>query len=139
MLTHPGSALGLSDAGAHCGLLVDASMPTMLLTHWVRDRTRGPRIGLESAVRMQTFETAELYGLGDRGTLAAGKRADINVIDFDALELHQPEVIYDLPAGGRRLVQRASGYRLTVVAGTITRRDDVDTGARPGRLIRGAR
>jgi N-acyl-D-amino-acid deacylase len=139
MLTHPGSALGLSDAGAHCGLLVDASMPTMLLTHWVRDRTRGPRIGLESAVRMQTFETAELYGLGDRGVLAAGKRADINVIDFDALELHQPEVIYDLPAGGRRLVQRASGYKVTVVAGTITRRDDVDTGARPGRLIRGTR
>ncbi len=139
MLTSPATVVGLSDAGAHCGLLVDACIPTVLLTHWVRDRTRGPRIALEAAVRMQTSETAELYGLGDRGVLAAGKRADLNVIDLEQLRLLPPEVVNDLPAGGRRLVQRASGYRATVVAGVVTRRDDTDTGARPGRLVRGAR
>lgn len=139
MLTHPASMIGLSDAGAHCGMLVDASMPTMLLTHWVRDRTRGPRLSLEAAVRMQTLETATFYGLGDRGSLEVGKRADLNVIDLGNLRLHQPEVVNDLPAGGRRLVQRASGYRATIVAGIVTRRDDADTGARPGRLVRGRR
>jgi N-acyl-D-aspartate/D-glutamate deacylase len=139
MLTHPASVIGLSDAGAHCGLLVDASMPTMLLTHWVRDRTRGPRIALEAAVRMQTAETADLYGLGDRGRLVAGLRADINIIDLEQLRLLPPEVLHDLPAGSRRLVQRARGYRATIVAGTVTREHDADTGERPGRLIRGAR
>ena len=139
MLTHPASVIGLSDAGAHCGLLVDASMPTMLLTHWVRDRTRGPRIALEAAVRMQTAETADLYGLGDRGRLIAGLRADINIIDLEQLRLLPPEVLHDLPAGSRRLVQRARGYRATIVAGTVTREHDADTGERPGRLIRGAR
>jgi N-acyl-D-aspartate/D-glutamate deacylase len=139
MLTHPASVIGLSDAGAHCGLLVDASMPTMLLTHWVRDRTRGPRIALEAAVKMQTSETADLYGLGDRGRLSAGLRADINIIDLEHLRLLPPEVLHDLPAGSRRLVQRAQGYRATIVAGTVTREHDADTGARPGRLIRGAR
>jgi hypothetical protein len=139
MLTHPASVIGLSDAGAHCGLLVDASMPTMLLTHWVRDRTRGPRITLEAAVRMQTAETADLYGLGDRGRLVAGLRADINIIDMDRLRLLPPEVRHDLPAGSRRLVQQAEGYRATIVAGIVTREHDTDTGARPGRLIRGAR
>lgn len=139
MLTHPASVIGLSDAGAHCGLLVDASMPTMLLTHWVRDRTRGPRITLEAAVRMQTSETADLYGLGDRGRLLPGLRADINIIDLDRLRLLPPEVRHDLPAGSRRLVQRAEGYRATIVAGTVTRENDADTGERPGRLIRGAR
>ncbi len=139
MLTHPASVIGLSDAGAHCGLLVDASMPTMLLTHWVRDRTRGPRIALESAVRMQTADTADLYGLGDRGRLIAGLRADLNIIDLENLRLLPPEVLHDLPAGSRRLVQRAVGYRATIVAGTVTREHDADTGARPGRLIRGAR
>ncbi len=139
MLTHPASVIGLSDAGAHCGLLVDASMPTMLLTHWVRDRTRGPRITLEAAVRMQTSETADLYGLGDRGRLIAGYRADINIIDMDRLRLLPPEVRYDLPAGSRRLVQEAEGYRATIVAGIVTREHDTDTGARPGRLLRGAR
>jgi N-acyl-D-amino-acid deacylase len=139
MITHPASVLGLSDAGAHCNLLIDACQPTMLLTHWVRDRIRGPRLSLEAAVRMQTHETASLYGLGDRGTLETGKRADINVIDLENLHLHHPEVVHDLPAGGGRLVQRASGYRATIVAGEITRRDDTDTGARPGRLVRGMR
>lgn len=139
MLTHPASVVGLSDAGAHCNLLCDASMPTSMLVHWVRDRTRGPRIGLEAAVRMQTHETASLYGLGDRGVLEAGRRADVNVIDLDNLTLHLPEVVHDLPAGGGRIVQRASGYRATIVAGVVTRRDDTDTGARPGRLVRGRR
>lgn len=139
MITHPASVIGLSDAGAHCGLLVDASMPTMLLTHWVRDRTRGPRITLEAAVRMQSGDTADLYGLGDRGRLVAGTRADINIIDMERLRLLPPEVWHDLPAGSRRLVQRAEGYRATIVAGVVTRAHDADTGARPGRLIRGAR
>lgn len=139
MITHPASVLGVSDAGAHCNLLVDACMPTVVLTHWVRDRTRGPRLTLEAAVRMQTSETATVYGLGDRGSLEVGKRADLNVIDFDNLRLLHPELVYDLPAGGHRLIQGAQGYRYTVVAGTITRKDDVDTGARPGRLVRGMR
>ena len=139
MLTHPASVVGLSDAGAHCNLLCDASMPTSMLVHWVRDRTRGPRIALEAAVRMQTAETAAVYGLGDRGTLEIGKRADINVIDLDHLRLHQPEVVHDLPAGGGRILQGASGYRATIVNGVVIRRDDADTGARPGRLVRGAR
>lgn len=139
MITHPASVLGLSDAGAHCNLLIDASMPTTVLTHWVRDRTRGPRLTLEAAVRMQTHETASLYGLGDRGTLEVGKRADVNVIDLDGLRLHRPEVVHDLPAGGNRLLQRATGYRWTLVGGEIIRIDDTDTGARPGRLVRGRR
>lgn len=139
MITHPASVLGVSDAGAHCNLLVDACMPTMVLTHWVRDRTRGPRLSLESAVRMQTLETASVYGLGDRGSLEIGKRADLNVIDFEGLHLLHPELVHDLPAGGHRLIQRARGYRYTVVAGVITRKDDADTGARPGKLVRGMR
>jgi len=139
MLTHPASVIGLSDAGAHCNLLIDASMPTTLLTHWVRDRSRGPRIALEAAVRMQTQETASLYGLGDRGTLEVGKRADLNVIDLERLQLHRPRVAHDLPAGGNRLLQGATGYRWTLVAGEIIRIDDADTGARPGRLVRGRR
>lgn len=139
MITHPASVLGVSDAGAHCNLLVDACMPTVMLTHWVRDRVRGPRLTLESAVRMQTFETASVYGLGDRGTLEVGKRADVNVIDLENLRLLHPELVHDLPAGGHRLVQRASGYRYTIVAGSITRENDSDTGERPGRLVRGMR
>ena len=139
MITHPASVLGVSDAGAHCNLLVDACMPTMVLTHWVRDRSRGPQLSLESAVRMQTLETASMYGLGDRGSLEVGKRADLNVIDFENLHLLHPELVHDLPAGGHRLIQRATGYRFTIVAGAITRKDDHDTGARPGRLVRGMR
>lgn len=139
MITHPASVLGVSDAGAHCNLLVDACMPTVMLTHWVRDRTRGPRLSLEAAVRMQTFETASVYGLSDRGSLEPGKRADVNVIDLENLELLHPELVHDLPAGGHRLIQRASGYRYTIVGGEITRQNDEDTGARPGRLVRGMR
>jgi N-acyl-D-aspartate/D-glutamate deacylase len=139
MLTHPNSLLGLADGGAHCTVICDASTPTYMLTHWVRDRTRGPRLDLEYVVRKLTFETADLYGLGDRGTLAVGKRADLNVIDLDALRLPAPYLVRDLPAGGSRLMQDATGYGATIVAGTITRRDDQDTGERPGRLLRGRR
>jgi N-acyl-D-aspartate/D-glutamate deacylase len=139
MLTHPAGVLGLSDGGAHCGLICDASYPTFLLTHWARDRHRGKKLPLEYVVRKQCHDTAQLFGLTDRGTIEVGKKADINVIDVDALTLHPARMAYDLPAGGRRLVQGASGYAATIVSGTVTRRDGVDTGARPGRLVRGAR
>jgi N-acyl-D-aspartate/D-glutamate deacylase len=136
MLTHPAGVAGLGDGGAHCGVICDASMTTSLLTHWARDRTRGPKLELEWVVRKQTRDTAELYGLTDRGTVTPGMRADLNVIDFEGLRLHAPEVVHDLPAGGRRLVQQATGYTATIVAGAVTRRDGTDTGARPGRLVR---
>jgi N-acyl-D-aspartate/D-glutamate deacylase len=139
MLTHPAGVVGLSDGGAHCGLICDASYPTFLLTHWARDRHRGKKLSLEYVVRKQCHDTAQLFGLTDRGTIEVGKKADINVIDMDALTLHAARMAYDLPAGGRRLVQGASGYATTIVSGTVTRRDGVDTGARPGRLVRGAR
>jgi N-acyl-D-aspartate/D-glutamate deacylase len=139
MLTHPAGVSGLSDGGAHCGMICDASYPTFLLTHWARDRYRGKGLPIEFVVKKQTADTAALFGLGDRGVIAAGKKADINVIDFEGLTLHTPRMAYDLPAGGRRLVQDASGYVATMVSGTVTRRNGADTGARPGRLIRGAR
>jgi N-acyl-D-amino-acid deacylase len=139
MMTHPAGVLGLSDGGAHCGMICDASFPTFLLTHWARDRHRGAKLSLEYLVRKQCFDTATLFGLNDRGIIGVGKKADVNVIDMTALTLHPARMAHDLPAGGRRLVQGASGYTATVVSGTVTRRDDVDTGARPGRLVRGAR
>jgi N-acyl-D-aspartate/D-glutamate deacylase len=139
MLTHPAGVVGLSDGGAHCGMICDASYPTFLLTHWARDRHRGAKLPLEHLIRKQTHDTAQLFGLGDRGVIQVGKKADVNVIDMDALRLHPPKMAYDLPAGGNRLVQGASGYAATIVSGTVTRRDGVDTGARPGRLVRGAR
>ncbi len=138
MMLHPRTVLGLSDGGAHCGLICDASMPTYLLTHWVRDRTRGERIPLEHAVRLQTGNTANVYGLNDRGTLEPGKKADLNLIDLEALQLHAPEMVFDLPAGGRRLVQRVDGYRATIVSGEVTFENGEATGARPGGLRRGA-
>jgi N-acyl-D-aspartate/D-glutamate deacylase len=139
MMLHPNTVLGLSDGGAHCGLICDASMPTYLLTHWARDRARGPRIPLEQAVRLQTANTAAVWGLGDRGSLEPGKRADLNVIDLDALHLDAPEMVHDLPAGGRRLVQRATGYAATIVAGEVTFEEGERTSALPGRLVRGPR
>jgi N-acyl-D-aspartate/D-glutamate deacylase len=139
MLLHPGGVSGLSDGGAHCGLICDASIPTFMLTHWARDRVRGDTLPLEYLVKKQTADTAGLYGLGDRGVLAPGKKADVNVIDFDGLILRMPRVARDLPAGGARLLQEADGYVATMVSGEITRRHGVDTGARPGRLLRGAR
>ena len=139
MLTHPATVPGLGDGGAHLATICDASMPTYQLSHWVRGRTRGPKLSLEAAVKMQTRDTAELYGLGDRGTLEAGKKADLNVIDLDRLRLELPRSVRDLPAGGTRLLQDAVGYVATIVSGVVTRRDDKDTGDRPGRLVRGAR
>ena len=111
MLEHPASVWGLGDGGAHCGAAVDAGGPTLMLTHWVRDRTRGPRIDLATAVRWMTSDTADLYGLHDRGRIAPGHRADLNVIDHERLQIGQPEMVFDLPAGGRRLMQRATGLR----------------------------
>jgi N-acyl-D-aspartate/D-glutamate deacylase len=137
MLADPATVMGLGDAGAHVGLICDGAGPTFLLKHWARDRTRGPHLPLEALVKKQTHDTAAVYGLTDRGTLAPGQRADINIIDFAALDLLPPEVAYDLPTGGRRLLQRARGYRHTFVAGTEVLRDDELTGATPGRLIRG--
>ena len=138
MLTHPQAVPGLSDGGAHVGMICDGSFPTSLLTHWTRDRTRGPKLTIEHAVRGQAFETAQAVGLYDRGLIAIGYRADLNVIDYDNLRLKAPEVAYDLPAGGRRLVQKATGYVATIVAGEVTYRNGEPTGALPGRLLRGS-
>ncbi|MEQ8719141.1 MAG: amidohydrolase family protein [Acidimicrobiales bacterium] len=138
MLADAHSVVGLADGGAHCGLICDASSTTHLLTHWVRDRP-GPRLGLEYVIKKQCADTASLYGLGDRGVIEPGKRADINVIDFDNLSLGMPYVSHDLPAGGKRFLQPASGYWATLVAGEVVRDHDGDTGARPGRLVRGRR
>jgi len=139
MLEHEHTFAGLSDGGAHVGTICDASYPTYLLTHWARDRSRGPRLPLEAVVRAQTGDPARHLGLGDRGELGPGRRADVNVVDFDALRLAPPEIVRDLPAGGRRLVQRVTGYRHTFVAGVETFADGEWTGATPGRLVRGAR
>jgi N-acyl-D-aspartate/D-glutamate deacylase len=131
------SVPGLSDGGAHVGTICDASFPTSMLTHWVRDRTRGERLELTHVIRRQTRETARAVGLLDRGTLEPGMRADVNVIDFDALTLHKPAMAFDLPAGGKRLLQRAEGYRHTFVAGQEVYADGQHTGALPGKLVRG--
>ncbi len=139
MLTDTGTMLGLSDGGAHCGAIVDASVPSFMLSHWGRDRSRGPGLPLPQLVKMQTSETADFFGFNDRGRLSPGLRADINLIDFDRLQLRQPEVAYDLPAGGRRLVQRVDGYRATLVGGIPVFENGEDTGARPGRLVRAGR
>jgi len=136
LLVHPLTVPGLSDGGAHVGTICDGSFPTSLLQHWVRDRA-GARLDLAYAVQQQSRDTARAVGLTDRGVLAPGMRADLNVIDLDRLTLHLPEVRYDLPAGGRRLVQQAEGYRHTVVAGQETYRDGEATDALPGRLVRG--
>ncbi|MEI8286434.1 MAG: amidohydrolase family protein [Actinomycetes bacterium] len=136
MLTNPVAINGLADGGAHVRMICDASIPTYLLTHWARDRARGKKISVEEAVRLQTSETANVLGLQDRGAIAAGKRADLNIIDFENLRINPPHEADDLPAGGRRLLQSADGYVATIVNGVITRRDGADTGARPGRLVR---
>jgi len=135
---HPRTLMGLSDAGAHCGAICDGGMPTFMLTHWTRDRERGPTLPLEYVVRRQTRDTARAFGLLDRGVLAPGYKADVNVIDYENLRFEQPKMAYDLPAGGRRLTQRARGYVATVCSGVVISRDDTPTGALPGRLVRGA-
>ena len=139
MLAHPHTVPGLSDGGAHVGTICDGSFPTFLLSHWGRDRARGELFELEWLVNQHTRETARTVGLGDRGVLAPGYRADINVIDFDRLAIDRPEMHHDLPAGGRRVLQRATGYRHTFVAGVETYADGDATGELPGRLVRGAR
>lgn len=138
MLTSPETVLGLSDGGAHCSSISDASLPSWMLTHWGRDRTRGPRLPLELIVKRQTSETADFFGFADRGRLAPGLKADVNVIDFERLRLHVPEIRYDLPAGGRRLVQRVEGYVATLVSGTPVFEHGEYTGATPGKLVRAA-
>ncbi len=137
VIEHPLSVFGLSDGGAHCGVLVDASVPTYMLSYFTRDRSRGPKLPVEFVVHKLTQDAAKLYGLNDRGVIAPGYAADLNLIDYDALKLHQPEMVYDLPAGGKRLIQKADGYRLTVKSGVVTFEDGLPTGARPGHLLRG--
>jgi N-acyl-D-aspartate/D-glutamate deacylase len=136
MLEHPATVLGIGDGGAHVRAICDASNPTFMLTHWVRDRSRGPRLPLEMVIHKLTRNNADLYGLHDRGTVEVGKKADLNVIDLERLRLHSPEFVNDLPAGAGRLVQGADGYRATIVSGEVIRRDGRDTGARPGKLVR---
>lgn len=136
MLLDPHTVTGLSDAGAHVTLICDGTMPTTQLTHWTRDRHRGDQIPLEFMVAKQTARNAALYGLTDRGTLAVGMRADINVIDHAGLKVSPPVAHHDLPAGGTRLIQPVKGYVATMCNGVVTRRHDTDTGARPGRLVR---
>jgi N-acyl-D-aspartate/D-glutamate deacylase len=138
MLCDPHSIPGLSDGGAHCGMICDASFPTYLLTHWTRDRTRGERLSIPFVVAAQSRKTALSVGLNDRGVIAPGFRADINVIDYDRLHLHPPKVHYDLPMGGKRLLQQIDGFEATIVSGVVTRRHNEATGLRPGRLLRGA-
>lgn len=138
MLTDPQAVPGLSDGGAHCGIICDASFPTYLLTHWTRDRTRGEKLSIPFVVAAQSRKTALSVGLTDRGLIAPGYKADLNVIDYDRLHLHPPKVHYDLPVGGRRLLQDVDGYEATIVSGVVTRRHGEATGRRPGKLVRGA-
>ena len=139
MLNDPACLLGLSDGGAHCTSVVDAGLPTFMLTHWARDRSRGPKLPLETMIKRQTSETADFFGLSDRGRLAPGLRADVNLIDYDRLQVRKPELVHDMPANGRRFVQRVEGYETTVAAGTPIFERGEHTGALPGRLIRAGR
>ena len=139
MMRDPSSVVGLADGGAHCSMICDASLPTFVLAHWVRDRTRGERLPLEQAIRMLSRDPAELYGLGDRGRIAVGRRADLNLIDLERIALDLPEVFSDLPTGASRVLQRGHGYAATICGGEVTFRDGEPTGARPGGVIRGIR
>jgi N-acyl-D-amino-acid deacylase len=139
MLDDPACLLGLSDGGAHCTSVVDAGLPTFMLTHWSRDRNRGPKLPLQSMIKRQTSETADFFGLSDRGRLAPGLRADVNLIDYDRLQVQKPELVHDMPAAGRRFVQKVDGYEATIVAGTPIFERGEHTGALPGRLIRAGR
>jgi N-acyl-D-aspartate/D-glutamate deacylase len=136
MLVHPDCIPALGDGGAHYGAICDASYSTFLLTHWVRDATKN-RIDLAQAVHMLSAKAARAVDLNDRGILRVGAKADLNVIDLDRMSLAVPHIVHDLPAGGRRLDQAATGYDATIVSGTVIRRHDEATGARPGRLVRG--
>ena len=136
LLEHPNVLFGLSDGGAHCGVIADAGMPTFIMTHWGRDRSKGDKMSLEFIVRALTSNTAEAFGMFDRGRIAEGYIADLNIIDFDKMRLHRPEAVFDLPAGGRRLVQRAEGYDCTIKAGEVIFEQGQHTGALPGKLVR---
>ncbi len=136
MIAHPDCVMGLGDGGAHVGMISDASYSTYLLTHWGRDRARG-RFDPGWLIKRQTHDTARAVGLDDRGVVAPGMKADINVIDFDRLRVERPRMAFDLPAGGKRLLQGATGYVATIVSGAITYRDGAPTGALPGKLVRG--
>ena len=138
MIEHPDTAFGLGDGGAHVGAICDASMTTYLITHWTRDRKRGPKLSIEFAVKKMTKDTADLYSLNDRGQLKVGYKADMNVIDYDRLRLELPYIVNDLPGGAKRLIQKAEGYTATIVSGEVTFRNGEETGARPGVVIRGA-
>jgi N-acyl-D-aspartate/D-glutamate deacylase len=138
MLTDPNGVPGLSDGGAHCGMTCDVSITTFNLAYWTRDRKLGPKLKLKDVIKGHTSASAKLMGIKDRGILAPGMKADINVIDYDRLRIFPVEVLYDMPAGGRRLVQRAEGYVATYVSGVPILRDDTPTGARPGRVLRSA-
>ncbi len=135
--SHPRVKMGLSDAGAHCGAVCDGGMPTFMLTHWTRDRSRGERLPIEHIVKRQTQDTAAMYGLNDRGIIAPGYKADVNIIDYERLAFEQPKMVYDLPANGRRLVQDARGYVATIVSGEVIVENGTPTGVLPGKLIRG--
>lgn len=136
LLEHPNVLFGLSDGGAHCGVIADAGMPTFIMTHWGRDRTRGDKMTLEFIVKSLTSSTAHAFGMFDRGQLTEGMIADVNIIDFDRLRLHRPEAVFDLPAGGRRLVQRAEGYEVTIKSGEVIFNNGQHSGALPGKLVR---
>ena len=136
-LSHPRTTASLSDGGAHVASISDASFTSFMLTHWVGGRTRGPRLPLEEVIRMETSEPATLYSLDDRGVIAPGRKADINIIDLNALHLPAPYMAYDLPAGGKRMMQKVDGFRYTIVNGEVIVKDGVMTDAMPGRLVRG--
>jgi len=138
MMEHPNTILGLGDGGAHCGSICDGSFTTHMLTHWVRDRTRGGKLSLPWVIKAHCQDTARAVGLFDRGIIGPGYKADINIIDLKNMKLHKPEVHHDLPAEGRRLMQYADGYVATIVNGEIIYLDGKPTGARPGKLVRGS-
>ena len=139
MMLHEDTILGLGDGGAHVGMICDGSFTTHMLTHWTRDRTRGDKLSVPWVIKAHCLDTARAVGLHDRGLLAPGYKGDLNVIDYEHLTLRAPEVLHDLPAGGRRLMQRADGYTATVVSGEVVYENGEHTGALPGKLIRGAR
>ena len=138
MIAHPDTLIGLGDGGAHVGVMCDATATSYTLTHWTRDRGRGGLFSVPFIIKRLTRDNAAAIGLHDRGLLKPGLKADINVLDYDKLLLRSPEIAYDLPAGGKRLIQRTAGFDATIVSGEVVYRQGIATGALPGRLVRGA-